>query len=130
MNADGDDLQQRLRRVEELLRALESCADPALRTVARELVRALLNLHTAGLAQNSSVHDWKPALPVRLFHGREDETVPYEIAVSALRAMRAQGAGDLVSVTDCTTVRASHTGCVPSFLNFMLGQAAQYVKDL
>ncbi len=89
-----------------------------------------LNDDTMGLAQNSSVHDWKPALPVRLFHGRNDQTVPYENSVSALRAMRAQGAGDLVSLNDCTEVPASHTGCVPSFLNFMLGQVAQYVQDL
>jgi hypothetical protein len=37
--------------VEDLLRVLEACPDAAARAAARELVRALLNLHTAGLAQ-------------------------------------------------------------------------------
>ena len=51
MTANPGDLQQGLRRVEDLLRGLEGCADPVARESARELVRALLNLHTAGLAQ-------------------------------------------------------------------------------
>jgi hypothetical protein len=50
VNANTGDLQQRLQRVEELLRVLEACPD-AERESARELVRALLNLHTAGLAR-------------------------------------------------------------------------------
>jgi hypothetical protein len=49
--ANPGELQQSLRRVEELLHALEGCSDPATREAARELVRALLNLHTAGLAK-------------------------------------------------------------------------------
>jgi hypothetical protein len=48
---NAGELQQGLRHVEELLRALESCTDGAAREQARELVRALLNLHTAGLSQ-------------------------------------------------------------------------------
>jgi hypothetical protein len=51
VTASAADLQQGLRRVEELLRALEGCPDAATRESARELVRALLNLHTAGLAK-------------------------------------------------------------------------------
>jgi hypothetical protein len=51
VTANAGELQQALRRVEELLRALEACPDAAAREAARELVRALLNLHTAGLAR-------------------------------------------------------------------------------
>jgi hypothetical protein len=51
VNPEGADLQQSLRRVEELLRVLEACSDEPAREAARELVRALLNLHTAGLAK-------------------------------------------------------------------------------
>jgi hypothetical protein len=50
VSADGD-LQRRLRRVEDLLRALDDGTAAAPREAARELVRALLNLHTAGLAR-------------------------------------------------------------------------------
>lgn len=44
------DLQSGLRRVEELLHLFDRCADSE-RAAARELVRALLNLHTAGIAK-------------------------------------------------------------------------------
>lgn len=47
----NNDLQQGLARVEALLRSLEGCADAPTREAARELVRALLNLHTAGLSK-------------------------------------------------------------------------------
>jgi hypothetical protein len=49
--SEAADLQQQLRRVEVLLRSLEACADAAAREAARELVRVLLNLHTAALAK-------------------------------------------------------------------------------
>jgi hypothetical protein len=45
------EFQGRLRRVEALVGALEGCRDPAAREGARELVRALLDLHAAGLAR-------------------------------------------------------------------------------
>ena len=50
MTGNGD-LQQGLARVEALIRSLEGCADAPTREAARELVRALLNLHTAGLSK-------------------------------------------------------------------------------
>jgi len=77
----------------------------------------------------SNVHDWAPALPLRLFHGRDDETVPFATAIATLQAMRARGAAD-VSLTECTAVPASHIGCVPEFLIFVLGEFAKQVRDL
>lgn len=47
----GREFQGRVRRVEALVAALEACPDPAAREGARELVRALLDLHAAGLAK-------------------------------------------------------------------------------
>jgi fermentation-respiration switch protein FrsA (DUF1100 family) len=32
---------------------------------------------TSAIERASNVHDWKPEAPVRLFHGRDDQTVPY-----------------------------------------------------
>ncbi|MDD2546233.1 MAG: hypothetical protein PHI55_08120, partial [Burkholderiaceae bacterium] len=84
----------------------------------------------AWLARTSSVHDWKPNLPVRFYHGQDDRTVPYVSSVSTLEAMRARGAGDQVSLTDCTAVPASHVGCVPPFLTYLLGQLAPHAQDL
>ena len=45
------EFQERLRRVETLVAALESCPDAAAREASRELVRTLLDLHAAGLAR-------------------------------------------------------------------------------
>jgi len=45
------DFQERMQRVEALVRALESAPDPRLRADAQELVRALMDLHQAGLAR-------------------------------------------------------------------------------
>lgn len=84
---------------------------------------------TAAIAQRASVHDWAPAAPLRLFHGRDDQTVPFAASTAALQAMRARGAGDL-SLTECTEVPSSHIGCVPQFLVFVLGELAWHVRDL
>lgn len=78
----------------------------------------------------SSVYDWKPEVPVRLYHGRDDRTVPYASSVSAVRAMREQGAGSLVSLTDCRAVPAGHLECVTPFFTFMLEQFGAVATDL
>ena len=59
---------------------------------------------SAAIERVSNVHDWKPELPVRLFHGRDDRTVPYASSVVTLAAMQAKGAGANVTLTDCTGV--------------------------
>ncbi len=84
---------------------------------------------TAALDRQSNVHDWAPAAPLRLFHGRDDQTVPYVSAGSTLAAMRSRGAPD-VSLADCTFVPSRHLECVPSFLAFALGEFATRVRDL
>jgi Fe-S cluster biogenesis protein NfuA len=43
------DLQQRIGSLEELLRKIESAADPSLRTTVQELVELVMSLHGAGL---------------------------------------------------------------------------------
>ena len=48
---DDRDFPLRLRRVEALVQRLEAGPDPAAREAARELVRALLDLHAAGLGR-------------------------------------------------------------------------------
>jgi hypothetical protein len=40
-----------MRRIEALVRSLETCGDAVAREAARELVRTVLDLHAAGLAQ-------------------------------------------------------------------------------
>jgi hypothetical protein len=67
-----------------------------------------------------NVFDWKPQVSVALFHGRDDVTVDYKNATSALEAMRLQGAGDLVSLTECKAMPADHLTCVAPFYQFLL----------
>ena len=55
------------------------------------------------IERQSNVHDWKPARGVRLFHGLQDQTVPYVGAADTPAAMRARGAAD-ASLTDCIAV--------------------------
>jgi pimeloyl-ACP methyl ester carboxylesterase len=82
----------------------------------------------AALDRSSNVHDWKPEVPVSLFHGRDDQTVPHASAVRTLEAMRARGATH-VSLTDCPATPSSHRNCVKPYWDFMLGQLAGLARD-
>jgi hypothetical protein len=76
----------------------------------------------------SNVHDWKPDVPVSLFHGHDDQTVPHASAAHTLAAMRARGATS-VSLTSCPAQPSSHRNCVAPFLDFMLAQFAGLARD-
>lgn len=81
------------------------------------------------IERQSNVHDWRPTLPLRLFHGRDDRTVPYVSSSSTLQAMQARAAPD-VSLADCRAAPAGHLECVPEYFAFMLGMLAAQVRDL
>lgn len=85
---------------------------------------------TAAIERVSNVHDWKPELPVRLYHGRDDRTVPYASGTVTLNTMRQRGAGATVTLTDCPAVPAGHLECVVPYFEFMLGQLALVARDL
>lgn len=84
----------------------------------------------AALDQHSNVHDWKPEIGVKLYHGRDDQTVPYLSASSTVKAMQARGAGAQISLSDCTAQPASHLGCVLPYWNFMLGEIGTLARNL
>jgi pimeloyl-ACP methyl ester carboxylesterase len=76
---------------------------------------------TRAIARDNSVFDWRPQVPVVMFHGRADRTVPYASSERTLAAMKRNGAGDdQVSLTDCRAVPAGHLECVPPFIEFLL----------
>lgn len=50
VSEEGDDLNQALRRLQELILALDAYPDPAASAPARELVSLVLDLHGVGLA--------------------------------------------------------------------------------
>jgi acetyl esterase/lipase len=122
----GGSTQREVRRA--LLKLLiPDDADTVMDT--RFLARFLAD-DTAAIAKDSSVHDWNPQKPVFLYHGRDDSTVPYSSSTSALAAMQARGAQGMVSLTSCSATPSSHIGCVPPFLNFMLGKLKAVAQDL
>jgi fermentation-respiration switch protein FrsA (DUF1100 family) len=116
------------REVRNLLleRLLEDDADIVFDTT---LIDNYLADDRAAVESFSNVHDWRPAAPLRFFHGRDDQTVPYVSSTHTLQTMRSRGASD-VSLTDCAVVPSSHIGCVPSFLAFVLGEFASRARDL
>jgi Fe-S cluster biogenesis protein NfuA len=52
-----NDVEQRARTIDHLVRRLEAEADPGLRATARELVQALLEFHAAGLTRALEIVD-------------------------------------------------------------------------
>jgi hypothetical protein len=99
--ADDQEFQQRLRRVEALVAALETCPDPGTREAARELIRTLLDLHAAGLSKMLSLAA-EPTVVDRfardglvgsllLLHGLHPVPVEGRVA-QALERLRARGA--------------------------------------
>lgn len=123
----GGSVQREVRRL--MLRALiPGDADVAYDT---RFIDRFLADDVRALDEISSVYDYRPNVPARLYHGRNDRTVPYASSVSTLRAMQQRGAGDLVSLTDCRAQPvAGHLECVPPFITFMLGQLAPVAQDL
>ena len=84
----------------------------------------------AGIAAEHSVHlGWAPSVPVYLFHGRGDLTVPYSAAESARDTLRAAGAPDM-TLTDCTTPKFGHLDCVPEYFRFAVDRMGRLAKDL
>ena len=85
---------------------------------------------TGAIARDSSVYDWRPQVPVVMFHGRDDRTVPYVSSVRTLETMKKNGANELVSLTDCRAVPAGHIECVPPFVDLMLDQIGAKASGL
>lgn len=121
----GSRLRAEVRRA-FVRRLLPGDADVAFDT---RFIDAYLDDNRDLIERQSNVHDWKPTVPVRLFHGRDDRTVPYASSSSTLAAMLARAAPD-VSLADCRAVPAGHLECIPEYLSFMLGVLAPHARDL
>lgn len=122
----GADVRTKVRN-ELLKKALGSDADVSFQGDFLDMYLADDN---EALERRSNVHNWKPEKPLKLYHGRDDHTVPYAASVKALEAIQAQGAGSLVSLTDCTAQPAGHLECVKPYWDFMMSQFATQARDL
>jgi dienelactone hydrolase len=152
IGATLDELLARVRAANPLLGAALSPGvlrdlTPSQRTLVRELLLKELLPDDADVSFDASVLDsyladdraaiervanvlgWAPAVPVRLFHGRDDQTVPYVVSTITLAKMRERGAGD-ITLTDCTTVPGGHLECVPEYLSVSLADFARRARDL
>ena len=67
----------------------------------------------------NNVYNWAPKAPISLYHGQNDETVPYANSSTALSTMTANEAFD-VSLTDCEMVPSTHVNCAVGFATFAL----------
>ena len=94
------------------------------------MIDSYLADNVAGMELQSNVHDWKPVVPIRFFHGQDDQTVSYKSATATLLAMRNQGAASLVSLTDCKRLPATHLDCVPPFWQFVVTELGAVARDL
>jgi len=121
----GSGLRAEVRRL-LVRRLIPDGADVAFDT---RFIEPFLDDHRDVIEQQSNVHDWKPSIALRLFHGREDRTVPYVSSTSTLQAMSGR-AGHDVSLSDCHAVPAGHLECVPEYFSFLLGVLAKRVRDL
>lgn len=117
----GSSVRKEVRRA--LVRAL--VPDDADVTFQTRFIDHYLADDDAALERESNVHDWNPRKPVRMYHGRDDTTVPYAASSRTLAAMLARGSS-AATLTDCVAARTTHLGCVPPYFGFVLdGMATQ-----
>ncbi len=68
--------------------------------------------------RQDDVFEWKPLVPITLFHGEDDETVPIISSESTLNTMLALGAD--IELIKCTEVPSGHKDCVPEYVNLVV----------
>lgn len=68
--------------------------------------------------RQDDVHNWKPDIPIKLFHGEDDRTVPIESAESTFNTMQALGAD--IELIRCSANPSNHTKCIFPYVNFMV----------
>lgn len=75
----------------------------------------------ADFAKND-IYNWAPARPTRLFHGQDDDVVPYSNATTAQAAMALAGSTS-VTVLACATAAPprGHAECVWDYLSQVIG---------
>jgi acetyl esterase/lipase len=78
--------------------------------------------------KQDDVHNWKPSISLKLFHGEDDKTVPIESAESTFNTMTALGAD--VELVKCTAKPADHSRCAIPYLNYTINYFAGLRSDL
>jgi predicted esterase len=65
----------------------------------------------------NQVYNWTPSAPTRLYHGTDDNIVPYANATTAMTFM--SGAAD-IALDTCSIPVDAHALCAPGYLGYMI----------
>lgn len=76
----------------------------------------------------NSVYNWKANAPIKLTHGREDETVPFENASLALDTMH--NLGNKVELEECLAKPSTHSNCIKPYVESMTNYFSSLAQDL
>ncbi len=98
-----------------VINAIESVFIPGNADVGYESL--FLNRFLASDHQDD-VHNWKPSMPIILFHGDDDKIVPISSSESTVDTMLALGAD--VELVRCTAIPAGHKDCVPHYISLVV----------
>ncbi|MCK5918862.1 MAG: DUF5011 domain-containing protein [Cocleimonas sp.] len=86
--------------------------------------------------QENDIYDWTPKAPTKLFHGEDDQIVPYSNAEKALSTMQANGAEN-IEIINCSTVLsgftispASHSKCAYPYFIYTIFHFNGLAQDL
>ena len=86
--------------------------------------------------QENDLYDWTPKTPTKLFHGEDDQVVPYSNAEKALATMKTNGAKD-IEIVNCSTVLpgftispASHSKCAYPYFIYTIFHFNGLAQDL
>jgi predicted esterase len=80
----------------------------------------------------NDIYNWAPSTPTRLFHGQDDDVVPYFNATTAQAVMTLAGSSS-VTVQACTTVAPilrGHSECVWDYLSQVIGWFVPLASNL
>lgn len=121
----GGALRKQLR--EEMLRLLQP--DDSDVVFQPTFLDNFLANNRSAINRESDVHDWRPLRAVRIFHGRQDQTVPFVASENAVRAMLARAAPDL-AWQECSAVPSGHLDCAPPFFQYVVELLGPAARDL
>ena len=68
--------------------------------------------------RQDDVHNWRPDIAIKLFHGEDDRTVPIESAVSTFNVMKNLGAD--IELIRCSASPSNHRNCILPYVEYML----------
>lgn len=79
----------------------------------------------------NNIYNWAPVSPTRLFHGEDDEVVPYFNAINAVTAMTTAGSTS-VTLVNCAAPAGlrGHEACAPFYLGEVFNWFATLATDL